>query len=258
MTIQKGRLASRKQEGSSKLPEIGKLKIGIKKQSSGGKEYPAAIDYFRATGTFANEFHKKFGEKPRELKVVFLSNDVEEVCNQRYECWEGGKRCGWSDGETYTIFDKALNNGKGGYKELKPDTEANKQAIKAVGKWDEMLTIRFVLLELPGVMGYWTFQTKAKAVTIPVITNAFDFVKEKAGTIIGFPFSLTVEMKTGYSPGDPRKYPVVSLVPNFTEETMELVQNYIQAGGNMNRLTSRMIANNQLEPKTLQIGEGQQ
>jgi hypothetical protein len=255
MTTQKGRIANREQDGG--LSEIGKIKIGIKKTSGGGKEYPAAIDYFKPTGQFANVFTQKFGEKPKELKIVFLSNNVEDVCNQRFECWEGGKRWGWSDGENYTIWDASLKNGKGDYKTLKPDSEANKKAIKAVGKWDEMLTIRFVLLELPGVMGYWTFQTKAKAVTIPSITKAFDFVQEKAGTIIGFPFSLMVEMKTGYKPGDPTKYPVVTLVPNFTEETIELVQNYVAAGGNMNRLTSRMIANNQLDPKVLQIGEGQ-
>ena len=161
-----GRIATRKQEtGASTLPEIGKIKIGIKKQSQGGKEYPSAIDYFRATGTFANEFHKKFGDKPRELKVVFISNDITEVCNQRFECWEGGKRWGWGDGENFTVWDATAKR----YVEVgKTDPR-----VKKVGKWDEMLTIRFVLLEMPGVMGYWTFQTKAKAVTIPSIVKAF-------------------------------------------------------------------------------------
>ncbi|HEY1025313.1 MAG TPA: hypothetical protein VGE26_09135 [Sphingobacteriaceae bacterium] len=249
-----GRIAVRKSEtGASTLPEIGKIKIGVKAQGSGGKEYPKAIDYFRATGTFANEFHKKFGDKPRELKVVFISNDIAEVCNQRFECWEGGKRWGWGDGENFTVWDKSAANGKGSYVQVgKTDPR-----VKSAGKWDEMLTIRFVLLEMPGVMGYWSFQTKAKAVTIPSIVRAFDLVMERAGSIIGFPFSLTIEMKKGYNPGDPKNYPVVSLVPNFTEDTIEMVQNYIQAGGNMNRLTSRMIANNQLSPETLQIGNGE-
>ncbi|MDP3561698.1 MAG: hypothetical protein Q8R83_05940 [Legionellaceae bacterium] len=246
-----GRIATRKEAmGGSTLSEIGKIKIGIKATSAKGKEYPKAIDYFRPTGQFANAFIKKFGDQPKELKVVFLSDDVSEVCNQRYECWEGGKRWGWGDGETFTIWDKV----KGLYVDgvVKGDPR-----IRAVGKWDEMLTIRFVLLELPGIMGTWSFQTKAKAVTIPSIVKAFDFVKEKAGTIIGFPFSLTVEMAKGYNPGDPKAYPVVSLVPNFTEDTIEMVQNYIQAGGSINRLTSRMIANNQLDPKVLEIGTGE-
>lgn len=230
---------------ASTLPEIGRIKIGIKAQSSKGTEYPKAIDYFRATGTFANEFHKRFGDKPRELKVVFLSNEISEVCNQRYECWEGGKRWGWGDGENFTIW-----NGRGYENVVKGD-----ERIKKVGKWDEMLTLRFVLLELPGIMGYWTFASKGKAVTVPSIVKSFDFVMERAGSIIGFPFSLTIEMKKGYSPGDPRNYPVVNLVPNFTENTIEMVRKYVEAGGNLNRLTSHMIANNEIEPKVLEIGE---
>lgn len=256
MTTQSGRIATRKEDGGTTLPEIGKLKIGVKAVSSGGKEYPKAIDYFRPTGTFAGEFIKKFGEKPRELKVVFLSNEVSEVCNQRFECWEGGKRWGWGDGENFTVWDKEAPAGagkKGAYRSGLAKTDS---LVKSAGKWEEMLTLRFVLLELPGIMGVWSFQTKAKAVTIPSIVKAFDFVKEKAGTIIGFPFSLTVEMAKGYNPGDPKAYPIVSLVPNFTETTIEMVQKYVEAGGNMNRLTSRMIANSELDPKVLEIGEG--
>lgn len=233
---------AKSQNNASTLPEIGKIKIGMKSE----KGYPKSIDYFRATGNFANEFTNKFGGKPTELKVVFLSNDLSEVCNERFECWESGKRWGYGDGENFTVWDKEA----GKYIQV----EKGHPLIKAVGKWDRMLTLRFVLLELPGIMGVWTFQTKAEATTIPSIVKAFDFVMDKAGSIIGFPFSLTVEMKVGYNPGDPKRYPVVSLVPNFTENTIELVQNYIQAGGNINRLTSRMIAHQELDVKTLEIG----
>ena len=246
MSATKGRIATRKEGGASTLPEIGKIKIGIKAQSAAGKEYPKSIDYFRATGTFANEFHSKFGDQPRELKVVFLSNDLSEVCDERFECWEKGKRFGYGDGENFTVWSKE----KGEYVEVKKGDPL----IKSVGKWERMLTLRFVLLELPGIMGVWTFQTKAKETTIPSVTKAFDFVMDKAGSIVGFPFSLTVEMKKGYNPGAVTQYPVVSLVPNFTENTIEMVQRYIKAGGSINKLTTRMIANSELDPQVLQIG----
>lgn len=247
--MQNGRIkVAKAQNNASTLPEIGKIKIGIKVPTSGGKERPKAIDYFRATGNFANEFVNKFGDKPSELKVVFLSNDLNEVCNERFECWENGKRWGHGDGEVFTVWDKT----KGKYIE---GVEKGNPIIKSVGTWDRMLTLKFMLLEMPGIMGVWSFQTKAKETTIPSIIKAFDFVMDKAGSIIGFPFSLTVEMKKGYSPGDPKNYPVVSLVPNFTENTMEMVQEFIQAGGNMNRITSKMITHAQLDPKVLELGE---
>jgi hypothetical protein len=90
-------------------------------------------------------------------------------------------------------------------------------------------------------MGYWRFETKAKATTIPSIVKAFDFVKERANTIIGFPFNLTIERKTGYSPGEAKNYPVVSLVPNFSQDAIEMVSEYVAAGGNVHKITTAMI-----------------
>lgn len=234
-----GRIQSRKSESAaSTLPEIGKIKIGEKAMSSGGKEYPKSLDYFRPTGNFANEFTNMYGDKPAKLSVCFITDDIQEVCNERYESWVKGKRWGWGDGATFTVWDTTLNEGKGAYVSGLPATD---QRVKSL-KWDIMLTLRFVLLELKGIMGYWTFQTKAKATTIPSVVKAFDFVREKAGTIIGFPFNLIVERKTGYSPGEAKSYPVVTLVPNFSQDAIEMVSNYLEAGGNVHKLTTAMIA----------------
>jgi len=261
MENQKGRISIRKAENAaSSLPEIGKIKIGDKKVNAKGVEYPTALDYFKPTGTFANEFTKLFGDRPKMLNIAFISDDLGEVCNQRYECWEKGKRWGYSDGTTYTVWDLHANGGKGAYRDVIADTTENQQLIKSVGKWDEMLTLRFVLLEMKGIMGYWRFETKAKAVTIPSIVKSFDLVKEKAGSIIGFPFSLIVEKKVGYNPGEAKNYPVVTLVPNFTQDTLSMVREYIDMGGNMNRVTTKMIEQEQilqlLPAKPLEIGGG--
>ncbi len=239
MTTQKGRISQRKDESTaSTLPEIGKIKIGEKKKNSSGVEYPSALDYFRATGNFANEFTTIYGQKPTKLSVVFITYNLQEVCNERYESWVKGKRWGWGDGEIFTVWDSEVKK----YIDNIPAKDA--RVVKL--KWDIMLTLRFVLLEMKGIMGYWTFQTKAKATTIPSVVKAFDFVKDKAGTIIGFPFNLIVEKKTGYSPEDPKSYPVVSLVPNFSQESIEMVSQYLAAGGEVNKLTTTMIQQKQV------------
>lgn len=241
--MQTGRIQSRKTESAaSTLPEIGKIKIGEKAMSAGGKEYPKSLDYFRPTGNFANEFTNVYGDKPTRLSVCFISDSLSEVCNERYESWVKGKRWGWGDGTTFTIWDAAADGGKGAYI---GDVPAADTRVKAL-KWDIMLTLRFVLLELKGIMGYWTFQTKAKATTIPSVVKAFDFVSERAGTIKGFPFNLIVERKTGYNPGEAKSYPVVTLVPNFSEDAIVMVNQYLEAGGNINKLTSQMIKQKEL------------
>jgi hypothetical protein len=235
---------------ASTLPEIGKIKTGIKAMSAGGKEYPKAIDYFRPTGNFANQFTALFGEKPQSLQVAFISDNISEVCNEQFESWDKGKRYGWGDGETFTVFEPST----GKYVEGVAPTDARVKALK----WDRTLTLRFVLLKMTGVLGYWSWSTKAKEVSIPSITKSFDLVMERAGSIIGFPFNFTIEMKKSYTPGEAKTYPVVSLIPSFNEENMEAVRNYIEAGGNLNRLTTRMIESGAVsaDVKVLEIGEG--
>lgn len=250
-----GRISKRKDvSAASSLPEIGKIKIGEKKTNAKGVEYPSALDYFKPTGTFANEFTKLYGQQPRKLNIAFISDDINEVCNQRFECWDGGKRWGYGTGELFTVWDKSAGGGKGAYVD---NVESTDPRVKAL-KWDEMLTLRFVLLEMKGIMGYWRFETKAKAVTIPSIIKSFDLVRERAGSIIGFPFTLLVEKKIGYNPGEAKSYPVVTLVPNFSEDSIEMVRQYIDMGGSMNRITSKMIQQEKvLEALPKQLGSGE-
>lgn len=234
MTNQSGRITQRKSEQSaSTLPEIGRIKIGEKVKNQSGTEYPKSLDYFRATGNFANQFATQYGAQPRKLSVVFISDDLGEVCNERYESWVKGKRWGWGDGAAFTVYDEVA---KAYVNDLPPTDDRVKKL-----KWEIVLTLRFVLLEMKGIMGHWTFSTKAKATTIPSVVKAFDFVKGRAGTIIGFPFNLIVERKTGYSPGEAKNYPVVTLVPNFSQESIEMVNQYLEAGGAVEKLSTAMI-----------------
>lgn len=239
--MSQGRITARKQvSASNTLPEIGKIKIGMKHPEKG---YPMSLDYFRATGVFAPKFHEANGDKPKVIPVCFVSDNLEEVCNERYESWDKGKRQGWGDGTNFSVWDGTK------YAEVPADDPLVKKL-----KWDQMLTLRFVVLNMPGILGYWSFTSKGKAVTIPQVVKAFDYVRERAGTIVAFPFSLMVEKKTGYNPGEAKNYPVVTLVPNFSQESIDLVGHYLEMGGNINKLTTAMIAQKQV----LQIEGGKQ
>lgn len=232
----KGRISTGNVQQGSTLPEIGRIKVGEKT----AKGFPTSLDYFKATGKFANQFTALFGDKPNELHIAFVSNDISEVCNERYEAWDKGKRLGYGDGETFTVWNPTAGPEQKGAYEAGLSKEDPK--VKALGKlWSRMLTLRFVLLKMKGVLGYWTFETKAKETTIPSIVKAFDMVMERSGSIIGFPFSLVVEKVQSYTPGMAKNYPIVKLIPNFTEETIEAVRGYVEAGGELNRITTNMI-----------------
>jgi len=239
-----------KKEGSQKgnsLPIIGKIKIGEKKTTAEGKEYPSALDYFRVPDEckFKDLFKKAYGDKPKKLKVVFVSDNIDEVCAERYECWDKGKRWGWGDGEHFEVYD--------GKDYIQVDKVKAHELTKGK-KWETFLTLRFVLPEIPGVLGQWQFDTKGAKVTIPSIVSSFDFVRERANTIVAIPFELVVEPTKGYSPGAARNYPVVKLVPNISDESIQKVREWIGAGKSMSDVATLVLTEkniNKLDAPTI-------
>ena len=219
------------------LPEAGRIKVGITVpgKTSAGKDYarPTSLDYFRATGTMAERFHQTFGAQPKTLTVVFVSEDINEVCNQRYECWDNGKRYGWGDGDSFTVWDAnagELKNNKpvGAYIEVKKGNP-----LLSGHKWDEMLTLRFILPDIKGVLGQWSFTTKGAKAVIPSLIKSFDFIRERAGRVSGIPFEFSVEKVKGYSPGEARQYSKVKLIPVITAHTVEKVRDFLASGQDM-------------------------
>lgn len=75
-----------------------------------------------------------------------------------------------------------------------------------------------------GVAGVWAFTTKGAASSIPQVRNAFDAVLENRGFVRGIIFDLNVKFATTQKPGDNSRFPVVSLVPNESEENVAIVK----------------------------------
>lgn len=81
-----------------RLPRLGKIRLGVKVRSQKtGKEYPKETDYF----VCPPEVMKVYGDRPKELDVMFPVNDIQTVFPQRL-AWFGasrGVKC-IGDGET--------------------------------------------------------------------------------------------------------------------------------------------------------------
>lgn len=216
---------------SNTLPLIGRIKVGMKVVNENGKEYPTSLDYFRATGKYADIFDKHFGEKCSRIGIVFITDDIIEACNQYYAAWDKGKLWGKGDGVTFSVWDPEVkdNSNKivGGYIE---NLTKDDPRVKAIKTWAEYVDLNFVIPSLNSVLGYWKFTTKGGKTSIPGIIKSFDFIKERAGTVIGFPFDLVVEKQKGYNPGAARNYPVVQLIANRGEENISAIKKFIDAG----------------------------
>ena len=85
-----------------KMPIIGKIKVGRKNE----KGFPESLDYFVGTGNYERYFIDAFGEKPSSIEIMFLSNNFEESCNERYELRQGAKLYAYGDGDIFQIYDE--------------------------------------------------------------------------------------------------------------------------------------------------------
>jgi len=73
-----------------RLSRGGKIRLGEKKISQSGKEYPSKTDYFvfdPEDDSLIPAFNALFGEKPKRIKICFPVEDMEVVFPQYYKCY---------------------------------------------------------------------------------------------------------------------------------------------------------------------------
>jgi hypothetical protein len=230
---------------ASKLPIIGSIKVGEKVKTAAGKEYPKSLDYFRATGDYAPKFHEAFGDKPTSIGIIFMSDDINSVCNERYELRDTktGSLIGKGDGKNFDVWNPKLADNKGAYESVVVESELDKAKFGAEckklsnnGTWMAILTINFIIPKIGSVMGYWKFESKGVKSSIPNIRDAFDMVKEFAGTCVNIPFDLQVKKVKSQRPGDARLYPVVALIPNVSKDKLDDVRQFLSQGNKIAEL----------------------
>lgn len=220
-----------------KFPVLGKIKVGIKND----KGHPTSLDYFVATGNYANYFTDAFGPKPDSIEIMFLSDNFEDSCYERYELRQGPKLFAFGDGECFKVFDEKKDD------YIEKTMEKNADEIKSLhkkvgGEWKSVLHMSFLIPAIKGVFGVWQLSTKGDKSSIPTILGAFQMVQQMAKTVIGIPFDLQVKKVVSNKPGSKNKFPVINLVPNVSAGHLEKVRNYIAGNNNfMGLLTENKI-----------------
>ena len=80
-----------------RVPRLGIIRLGVKVEKPGKNPYPQATDYF----VVPDEIKDIVGDRPKELSIMFPSNDLEDVAPQYLRCYgqTHGLVC-WGDGES--------------------------------------------------------------------------------------------------------------------------------------------------------------
>ena len=217
--MSRGRIHRPETQPQTVLPIIGNIKCGIK-----GERNPKSLDYFIASGKYADLFTSAYPGKPNTIQIVFVTND-DRSCNERYEYRdEKGDLFAKGDGQVFHIWD-----GKR-YAERKisdtPDImkQVEKLCPKSHKGWEVILTLRFLIPKIREVAGIWQYTTRGDKSSIPNIVSTFDMVNNTANGIVGVVFDLAVQFAKSQKPGDASRYPVVNLIPNLTQTNQQILK----------------------------------
>lgn len=233
----KGRIQRPGVDSRLSLPRVGLIKTGFKDQ----RGLPKSTDYFIPTGKYAAYFTAAYGEKPNVVQIVFIEDDPASICSERFEYRDtDGRLQAVGDGETFEVWDPKAGRA-GAYQTY--TTDEHPDLMERIEKkypnkkgWEIILTLKFIIPKISGILGYWQFSTKGEASSIPQIRDAFDLVLKERGFIRGIIFDLSVSFATSQKPGVQSRYPVVSLIPNHSKENLELVKNHLIGLSNSNLL----------------------
>ena len=204
------------------LPEIGRLHIGKKQMSQSGSEYPVSVDYFIPSGKYAGMFTAALGEKPQTIQVIFPDDDPSKVCNERYEYRDDkGALVARGDGRIFEVWDgkKYAPYSVEQYPDIMQQVTAQnpkKTLREDYDGWDILLTLRFIVPSVRGVVGVWTISTKGGQSSIKNVRNSFDAVQMMRGTVTTSVFDLSVHFHKSNKPNQNSRYPVLELVCNDT------------------------------------------
>ena len=216
-----GRILNKEKTKRLPFPILGRVACGEKSE----KGYPRSLDYFVASGKYAELFKSAYGDKPSPIQIVFPSDNPELVCREEYEFRDTqGKLVASGDGETFKVWSDKTK----AYITLSTEQYPNLMEMIA-GKypkceWKITLTLNFIIPKVRGIIGLWSFSTKGSASTIPQVRDTFDAMLEQNGHASGVIFDLSVKMHKSNKPNDSSRYPVVSLVPNESEENLRMVK----------------------------------
>lgn len=237
-----------KQNNQNRISIIGKIKVGEKKTITNKRgekvEIPLGLDYFRAVGKYSCTFHSVLGDRPDIIKIIFVSDNAKDVCYERFEYRNGKKLYASSDGENFEVFSEKTNEYENYTIYDRPNIE-NEIEQKYKTNKSRILTLRFLLPDLRGNYGLWQFDTKSEN-SINQIISTFDTIQKHAGTIIQIPFDLIVEKVTSQNPGNNYSFPIVKMICNLSQPSLECVKNFIDSGKELSGMLTEDKINNYL------------
>lgn len=208
-----------------RLPRLGKIRLGIKKETDTGTSYPSPTDHF----VCPDEVKKVFGEKPKELRVMFPTEDDSQWATQYLKCYSAsrGLICR-GDGET-AIARVDLRTGEIATRdaintELKEiGCEPDSCPYYQRGQCRRVMNLQFLLPDCPG-FGVYQLNTSSFH-SIVNINSAIKLIRGICQRVSMMPLSLKLVEQEVQPEGKRKTVHVLTLTAPYT---LADIQKYAQ------------------------------
>ena len=208
-----------------RLPRLGKIRLGIKKENADGTIYPSPTDYF----VCPEEVRKVFGERPRELRIMFPTDDETQWASQYLRCYSAtrGLIC---RGDGLTAMAKVdIHTGEIVDKEseITELCEITCNPAKCVfhqqGQCRRVMNLQFLLPDCPG-FGVYQLDTSS-FYSIVNVNSSLELIRGICGRLAMIPLSLKLVDQEVLPEGKKKTVRVLSLTAPYS---LAEIQRYAQ------------------------------
>lgn len=188
-----------------RIPRLGKIRLGVKREEPGKHPYPKATDYF----VVPDDIKEYVGEKPKELQIMFPSDDQELVAPQYLRCYgiSHGLVC-WGDGEkSHRKIDVHTGEmaGRDTIDWEWQNWDCNTADCSEYGaRCRRVMNLIFLLPNIPG-LGVWQLDTSS-FYSIREINSSLEMIRSITGGRIAFiPLTLALGPVDVFPSGEKKK-----------------------------------------------------
>ena len=200
-----------------RLPRRGKIRLGIKKEID-GRLCPEPTDYF----VCPDEVKAVFGEKPRELRIMFPNDDEKQWASQFLRCYsDKGELMCRGDGETAVAKVETVNKetGKVSSKLLEMPCIPARCPIYKDGLCRQIMNLQFLLPECPG-FGVYQLDTSSFH-SIVNINSSLELIRAICGRLAMIPLTLKLVEQEVLADGERKRVQVLKLEPSYSLVDMQ-------------------------------------
>lgn len=206
-----------------RLPRLGKIRLGIKVEGV-KNPYPQPVNYF----VCPDSVKSVFGDRPRELRILFPTEDPSKWASQFYRCYSKsrGLICK-GDGERATALidqDTGALAHRNSIHTILKEVECNPEHCPEYGRsCRRVMNLQFLLPDVPG-LGVWQLDTSSYW-SIININSGINLVTALCGHISMIPLILRLVPQEAHPNGFKKTVYVLSLdIPGKLTDMLKYTQ----------------------------------